>query len=499
MVNSERSDSHDDSSQDSEPDITPAESESKKRHDAPGIVPKPPHNWKLEARSVVTVIKDSAPAASIAARHVFCFGGGAEMTDSDIERAQEPSSGGDSDAAYPEFREISCHFHASNRWISLSKLFVPYKKKLSIFQIKNLFQKDLDVFYKNIPFLTIKPLVLELLKAKWYKKGQQAAVDAWLKSWGEKRITRVEANQPDASPLRGGIPADNNALESNNNVDKQLLGREKCSVSNFVSRLGQDILGPISAADVQFNNALKERSKSCKSAFNKAPNNAKFFKHVSQRFHQFQKNPLAPHILTSMTRINFSVPNLPRGCYWFLSDHGIDRIKSEMRSDDNDDDDNDYDPDDINDVVSYMNKESSWAHIIETIIRKPEHVGIVTPIDFDLLHEWCISFHVFIPIKIRPTDDSMSPIYRAVSHWCEMMRLSRITTLTVKEIATRKGRDGMVACTCEMYMHYLICKHTLLLYLHSGIVTNLPKLGTPMLSKGRKRKAHGGEALTFDV
>ena len=276
--------------EEAEEDIIPAEEEKKKRHDAPGLMPKPPPNWKLEARAVVTVIKDSASAASIAARHVFCFGGGPDMTDSDIERAQGGSVE-EHDSLFPEFREISCHFHASNRWISTNKLFVPYKKKYTVFQIKNLFQKDLDVFFKNLPFLTIKPLAIELLREKWSKKGQKAAVDAWIKSWGDKRITRVEANQPDASPLRGGIPADNNALESSNNVDKQLLSREKTAVSTFVTRLGQDIIGPNSAADVQFNNPLKERSKSCKSAFNKAPNNAKFFQHVTKRFLSHEKKP----------------------------------------------------------------------------------------------------------------------------------------------------------------------------------------------------------------
>ena len=75
------------------------------------------------------------------------------MTDSDIERAQRPPDEEEEhDGSIPEFREISCHFHASNRWISTSKLFVPYKKKYTVFQVKNLFQKDLDVFFKTCLF-----------------------------------------------------------------------------------------------------------------------------------------------------------------------------------------------------------------------------------------------------------------------------------------------------------------------------------------------------------
>ena len=37
-----------------------------------------------------------------------------------------------------------------------------------------------------------------------------------------------------------------------------------------------------------------------------------------------------PHTLTSMKSISFKVPNLPRGCYWLLSHHGIDSLKTEM-------------------------------------------------------------------------------------------------------------------------------------------------------------------------
>ena len=159
----------------------------------------------------------------------------------------------------------------------------------------------------------------------------------------------------------------------------------------------------------------------------------------------------------------------------------------------------DYDADLMEDVKTYMNREStSWCAIIEKLIRKPEDVGILTPMSYDLLHEWCMSFHVFIPIRFRQTDDATSPVWRAVTHWCEMMRLTGIKTLPVEEIAKKKGREGFFACTCEMYMHYLVCKHTLQLYLKSGLVTHLPKGGTPMLKKGKKRKAHGGEALTFD-
>lgn len=471
-----------------------------KRSDAPGLIPKPPPNWKLEARGVVTVIKDSASAASIAVRNIFCFGGGPDISEAEIARAKAPY---DPDVDSVEFREITCHVHASGRWVSKSKLFLPFKKLYSVSEMKNLFQKDLDGFIKNIPLISLKPLVLELFREKWYAKGQKAAVDGWLSSWGSLRLTRVEANQPDVAPLRAGVPCDNNALESSNNVDKMLLGREKCAVSEFVDRLGTKIIGPTSAADVRWNNPLKERSKSCKSAFNKAPNNAKFFKHVWDKYQIYKKNNDVPHTISSMTSIKFAVPDMPRGMYWFLSDHGIERVQREMVEDGAADDSTatEYDPNKMQDIRDWMRKDHNWAAVIEAIMKKPASVKLLTKIDFDLLYEWCRSFHVLIPIKMSPSDDWMFPTNRAVLHWCEMLRLSGIEVLGAEEIAKRKKKpkEGLFACTCEMYMHYTICKHVLQIYLNSGIVTHLPKGGTPMMKRGKKRKAHGGEALTFDV
>lgn len=470
------------------------------RHDPPGLIPKPPPNWKLEARGVVTVVKDSASAASIAARNIFCFRGGPSITAAEIERAKKPY---DPDVDTVEYREITCHVHASKMWVSKSKLFVPFKKLYSIADVKKLFQKDLDTFMKNIPFKSIKPFALSLFKEKWHRIGQKAAVDGWLASWGKLRITRVEANEPDASPLRGGIPCDNNALESGNNVDKVLLHREKCAVSEFVDKLGRQIVGPTSAADVQFNHPLKERSKSCKSAYNKAPNNAKFFKHVWDRFQIHKKNPTAPHTISSMTSIKFGVPNHPRGMYWFLSDHGIDRVTAEMKTEGANDDDTatEYDPTKMSEVMCWMKKHNNWTSVIESLMKNPEYTVNLTTMTYDDLQEWCESFHVFIPIKMSPTDDWSHPTNMAVLHWCEMLRMSGIHVLAAEEIAKRKKKpkECLFACTCEMYLHYIICKHTLQLYLKSGIVTFLPKGGTPMIKRGKKRKAHGGEALTFDV
>jgi hypothetical protein len=472
------------------------------RSDAPGLIPKPPPDWKLQPRGVFTILKDHASAASIAARNVFCLGGGPHITAAEIARAKQPY---DPEVDEFEFREITCHVHASGRWVSQCKLFLPYKKVYTVSEVKSLFQKDLDVFLKNIPFIHLKPVVLHYFKEKWEKLGQEAAVNLWLSSWGHLRITRVEANEMDVSPFRGGVPCDNNALESSNNVDKLLLGRKKSAVSDFVDSLGMNIVGPASASDVRWNNPLKTRSGGYKGTFNKAPNNAETFKHVWAQWERYKKNPTAPSTISSMHPIRFAVKDMKRGMYYFLSDHGINKIQSEIveeckqGGDEDDDSLENYDPNDMAAVRKWMDHHTNWGAVIETLLKDPENAHFLTEIDFNQLHDWCRRFHVFIPIRFNRRDWEQ-PSNRALLHWCEMLKLTGIQVIPAQEIVERKKpKEGMFACTCEMYMHYMVCKHTMLLYLDSGIITYLPKGGTPMQKKkSRKRKAHGGESLTFD-
>ena len=50
--------------------------------------------------------------------------------------------------------------------------------------------------------------------------GEDDVVLSWSQSWGLKRITRVEANISELSPLRVMNVADNNICESTNNTHK---------------------------------------------------------------------------------------------------------------------------------------------------------------------------------------------------------------------------------------------------------------------------------------
>lgn len=476
------------------------------RHDPDGLINQPfippdGPDWHFKPRAVFTLIKDAAPAASIAARHVFCFDGEYPMTSEERQRARKDPDPLEYPTA-PKFRELSCHMHASLRWCHQNRdKFEPYsleEEDYTARQARNQFRADLDYVIKDLPMPHMTSVALGLLKSKWESRGNEVAVNAWLKSWGKCRLTRSEANEVDASPFRGGIPCDNNALESSNNVDKQLLSREQATATEFIADLAEKLVGPLSAADTQYCGQLKERcNEKATTRFSKAPNNAQFFDHVRMRWKEFNldlrdesiaRGHERPHTLNCCIKLNSNrALDIPAHSYWFVSDHGIADFQAHMV-------DTEYDPDDTEHFWRYVD-DQNWSLLINRIIYTPAEAVEDEQMTFDEFAEWLQCFHILRPIHIA-NDDNNFPGNRSLVHWLHMMKISGIECASYEDIILSRKKI-MFSCTCSMYLHYMICKHTLLFYLHSGIVTKLPKGAKSLLNRksGRKRKARGGDAL----
>ena len=295
----------------------------------------------------------------------------------------------------------------------------------------------------------------------------------------------------------GGIPCDNNALESSNNVDKGLLSRETATATEFIADLATKVVGPLSASDTQFLGSLKERSTTKASVFNNAPNNHKFFDHVRAQWYIFNedeeddsvtRDTARPHILRFPKHYNNPDVGIPRGSYIFISDHGIADFQSYMV-------DTPYNPDRVGDVKAFM-KEQNWTWLISALLDSPETTVEQEDMTFDEFAEWMRCFYVFRPIRFHKTNWD-HPTNRSLVHWLEMLKCSGFQVCDKEEILAHPKKKTFYSCTCEMYLHYLVCKHVLLVYLQNGIVERLPKGPKSLLSRkaGRKRKAKGGDAL----
>ena len=471
------------------------------RHDPPGLISLPSPDWEYKPRAVLTLIKDHASSASIAARHVFCYGGNYPMTEYERVRARhDPVPVEDPDA--PLFREITCHMHASLRWCDTNRdKFEPYVKdgdEVTARVARNEFRRDLDYVIKDLPFPHFKPIAIKLLRTKWQSLNNERAVNSWCKTWASKRLTRAEANEVDASPFRGGIPCDNNALESSNNVDKGLLSRETATATEFIADLASKLVGPISASDTEYGGKLKERCNKNGSKFSKAPNNGFFFDQVRNLYKEFlvdeendgiEAGHERPHTLRACIKLKANRElDIPAGSYWFVSDHGIADFKTHMEG-------TDYNSEDSVEFWEFLD-EQNWSTLIPSLIYSPDATAEQEEMDFDEFAEWLRCFHVLRPIRISKNDEDY-PGNRSLVHWLHMMAISGITCASKHDIINKPGMR-MYSCSCSMYLHYMVCKHTLLFYLQSGVVTTLPKGKKSLVDRkrGRKRKAKGGEALS---
>ena len=82
--------------------------------------------------------------------------------------------------------------------------------------------KDDFSMFKDFPKLDLVAVWKKKMLETWKFKYKEVPIaEAWDKSWGKCRLTRVEANE--TNPLRGGTPSDNNLVESQNRVDKLFL------------------------------------------------------------------------------------------------------------------------------------------------------------------------------------------------------------------------------------------------------------------------------------
>ena len=93
----------------------------------------------------------------------------------------------------------------------------------------------------------------------------------------------------------------------------------------------------------------------------------------------------------------------------------------------------------------------------------------------------------------------------AIRHYVHFLRISNIPVIKSAEDIMAMGSNGLVACTCEMWLHYIMCCHSYCTMIKRSIVKGYPKLDCPVdiapakaVAAGRPKSTRGG-ALTKDV
>jgi hypothetical protein len=192
------------------------------------LPPKWSDPWKYEQTSILVTQKDAALAATNSLGNAW----------KDVERL-----------------DGMCHTHVCIRWFTAHK--ANFRDRSEEY---NILMNDLNYGYRHCPLQRLASILKVKMLDKWSAIEPEVA-QKWDSSWHGALIPRVEMNPAEASPLRGGIPDDNNAVESGNYEDKRLLNYKKISIVLFLPDL-VNILSGESREDIVFVGKMKPKGHS---------------------------------------------------------------------------------------------------------------------------------------------------------------------------------------------------------------------------------------------
>ncbi len=123
-----------------------------------------------------------------------------------------------------------CFAHVAQIWVLKADNKFLLKDQENLPKVK----RDLSWLNTSIHHADLAPIAVELMLSKWRTVyGEETFAAKFSSSWQGRRFTRAEANEGGS----GGVPSDNNMLESKNRVIKAELRREKPAATALVPRM----------------------------------------------------------------------------------------------------------------------------------------------------------------------------------------------------------------------------------------------------------------------
>ena len=148
------------------------------------------------------------------------------------------------------------------------------------------------------------------------------------------------------------------------------------------------------------------------SIYNKAPNNAKFFKHVVELYDDHINNPEKTHLLNSFYQISCPDVDIPEDSFWFHSERGLTDIQTLMSMSPNE-----YGDPEVMDNVAVYIEEINLRQDVEELITDPEGFHFrKDELTFDMVAEQMTRTHVVRPITFKE-DDWRFPANASLLHW----------------------------------------------------------------------------------
>jgi hypothetical protein len=341
----------------------------------------------------------------------------------------------------PEIQLQTCFAHAAEIWFHKQENKAHFRDlETNLSRVR----EDLQWLNTSLSTAALAPIAKRLMFAKWrdiYKEPDVAT--KFEASWGEHRLTRAEANENGV----GGVPSDNNMLESKNRVIKAELERDKPTITTLIPRIASWIEHQ---AETEPGFGLEHNAKAvCGKALLESERGME--DRVVHLTAVCWTEPDGSFIIPSAKTITEAVD---QGC---VEEAGA--LKAWLAKS----------------QAGYPAWLRVWRQMTEDPVAFAARAdaGRIANFtwDFNAACSWSRAFRRLTPIE---------PVFAQ-----ELLLALERNGFTIEWSVVPTA--GMLSCTCNSFMHYCLCKHSLAFLWRDGVITGWPKNRDPTKTQRSKR------------
>lgn len=359
--------------------------------------------------------------------------------------------------------------------------------------------QDFNIYVRS-PFVSAIPFLQQLMLDQWISYGEHVIAEKWEAQWANTLHTYVEANRMPSNKLGGGLPIMNNGVEGTNNGDKNWFDNRKPMTATFVEDLAvmlenrskQDLMyAPTLNKEVHCRDfyahvyEILERSgreeATCLTVQFPFKSNALGYIEgtvlvASTRFLDGRKSD--PNTAAVQTIRHFKDDLVSNGCdrQWISSCH-VSKSAEDCKF-----------------IIQQCKLHSQY----KTFVKGPEAFATRVGLAFGDATGMQHMFHVMEPIVFDYDDvDDRACIH----NFRKLLKRMELKPISARKIAAL-GANGLMMCSCEVYLQRAWCKHSCCVAFKRGIIQQYPPRMNPKPTIENKQqlvgaltKSRPGEAL----
>ena len=344
-----------------------------------------------------------------------------------------------------------CAWHASNRWFQQHTSLVHKNKNLPL-------MKDNFYLFKECPKVDLVPVWKDKMLEHWtFAMKEKDIAEAWESVWGKYQLTRVDANE--MNPISGGISSDNNAVESQNGIDKFYFNYRRKAACIFLDNLSK-YLREQSLSDLTFTSKFKAEV-----------NSHIFYKtvEVTMQLHYSGK----PTFLSRTKPLTMIRHDVPQDSFVCAGDTFFNCLSDSEK------------PKNSLEAGKMMSKHSGKApaafKAFKLMLKNPAEYAKTKTFHELVYQAKCLKI-------IRPIDTKSTAEKASVMGLYKTLVACNIPIISIKEVFEKTSQNGLVSCDCGTYLKRGWCKQSFAFAMDRKIITGYPANMNPIstLKEGKK-------------